>query len=341
MVRKQYTSEFILGAFDRDQWCSVMQTLFCVDEIVALRSVLGQQARDDPELQHQYVLDEHELAAVVTRFNVGFDPGQLAGKELDIFLFRPTPLSGTPYLVHTGYELPLLLDGRKKLARMTHPYPPMTFEGEDRFDHWVSQGLLHKEVVVEPFDSPAKKWVGHRYVYYTPKGEEWRIPASKLIWGRFGKTGSWNATLERLEGVLFGYEDWQNDWWLDYITARGGGFSGFSLCCAVDAAGLAWIESAGYRALPPVGNPTLRVANYNPNTQGEMYAFMSEMPSNVALVRFNTGGPRMLEVFDLLHGGPWEIQSDLVPEINRHLVGSVIVAMYRDGLWAAEHVNGS
>ena len=26
----------------------------------------------------------------------------------------------------------------------------------------------------------------------------------------------WNDTLERLEGMLYGYEDWQNDWWADY-----------------------------------------------------------------------------------------------------------------------------
>jgi hypothetical protein len=34
-------------------------------------------------------------------------------------------------------KLPLLIDGRKKLARMSDGYPPLTFEGEDRFDHWV------------------------------------------------------------------------------------------------------------------------------------------------------------------------------------------------------------
>jgi hypothetical protein len=28
--------------------------------------------------------------------------------------------------------------------------------------------------------------------------------------------GGWNDTLERLEGMLYGYEDWQNDWWADY-----------------------------------------------------------------------------------------------------------------------------
>ena len=84
-----------------------------------------------------------------------------------------------PYLTHTGYEFPLLLDGLKKLARMLDLYPPMTFKGEDRFEHWVAKGELHREEVNEPFDKPIQSrgqtYLGHRTVYYTPKGEEWRF----------------------------------------------------------------------------------------------------------------------------------------------------------------------
>jgi hypothetical protein len=80
------------------------------------------------------------------------------------------PPVSAPYLIHSGYELPLLLDGRKKLARMSDGYPPMTFDGEHRFDHWVAEGALHREEVVEPFDSPVRGYLGIRAVYYTPKG---------------------------------------------------------------------------------------------------------------------------------------------------------------------------
>jgi hypothetical protein len=82
----------------------------------------------------------------------------------------------------------------------------------------VAKGMLHREEVSEPFDPPieprGQTYLGHRTVYYTPKGEEWRIPASKLIWDASGKAGGWNEYFERLEGMLFGYEDWQNDWWI-------------------------------------------------------------------------------------------------------------------------------
>src|SRR6266446_5148622 len=154
-------SRFIIEAFDHEQWCPVLQAMLAVDDPEALRAILAEMADDDPELEKTYWLDDEDLA---------------------ISLFRWRPSDQTPYLIHTQYELPLLLDGRKKLARMSNLYPPMTFEGEDRFDHWVAEGMLHREEVNEPFDPPiqtcrGQTCLGHRVVYYTPKGEEWRIPA--------------------------------------------------------------------------------------------------------------------------------------------------------------------
>ena len=322
--------QFILSAFDRIQWCPVLQARFSSDDLDALRSILGEQAKDDPELHNQYILEGDELAAIVRRFAVAFDPDGLDCRELNIFFFRRRWLTNLPYLVHTGYELPLLIEGRKKLARVSNPYPPLPFEGEDRFDHWVAEGLLHKEGGLEPFDPPTKRWSGHRTVYYTPKGEEWRIAAMKLIWGGFGKTGAWNDTLERLKGVLFGYEDWQNDWWHEIRTAQGRGFGGVSLCCTATAAGLAWMDFAGHRALPPVAGPALEIISYNPDSETEMHAFMTAKPSSVALVRFNVPYVHLRPIFDLQRGGPWQVPADRIPELNRHLRGSVIIAARRD-----------
>jgi hypothetical protein len=156
MPRSPTTDVFILSAFDRDQWCPILQTRFRVDDLEALRLILGEQATDDLELRHQYLLDDDELSAVIGRFAVLFDPTKLPFESPDIFLSRQQRTSEAPYLIHTGYELPLLLDGRKKLARMSHEYPPDAFEGEDRFDHWVSDGVLSKTEVSDPFDKPIK-----------------------------------------------------------------------------------------------------------------------------------------------------------------------------------------
>jgi hypothetical protein len=110
------SNHFILEAFDCDLWCPVAQTLFHVAEIGPLRSILGAAADKDPEVHNTYHLDDEQLAMLVAQFGVTFDRSQLESADLVIGLFRWRRLSQAPYLIHTGYELPLLLDGRKKLA---------------------------------------------------------------------------------------------------------------------------------------------------------------------------------------------------------------------------------
>jgi hypothetical protein len=336
-------AQFLIEAFDRERWCPVLQAMFPVDDPEALRALLAGIADDDPELEKTYFLDDEELAAIVATFNVSFDAAQLDSKDLEINLSR-WRLSGRtpylPYLSHTRYELPLLLEGRKKLARMSDAYPPMTFEGEDRFDHWVAKGVLHREEVNEPFDKPVQTsygqtCLGHRTVYYTPKGEEWRIPAIKLISDASDKSGGWNEYFERLEGMLFGYEDWQNDWWINEgIT--GGGFGGLKGCCAVTAAGLAWIEAAGFRALPPIDRPTLTIMMYGRENEADLYTTMLEDPASLAVARFNMLGRDFMNFWKSQRGGPWDLPAERIAEFNRFLRGSVEIVARRDG--AAENV---
>ena len=132
------SNHFVLEVFDRDLWCPIAQTLFHVADVEALRAILGQDADHDPGVANSYYPDDDQLAELVARFGVTFDRSEFKSADLVIELFRRRALNEAPYLFHTRYELPLLLDGRKKLARMTHTYPPMTFDGEQRFDHWVA-----------------------------------------------------------------------------------------------------------------------------------------------------------------------------------------------------------
>jgi|SRR5579859_5286153 len=209
---------FVLQALDPDHGSPVLEALFSVNEVEDLRALLA-DARDDPALERGYFLDAVELAVINERFAIGFDPD---GRE--VLLQSWHSIRDIPYLIHTGYELPLLLEGRKQLARFSEAYPPNHHWNEEKFDRYVAEGTLHKEVVVEPFEQPihlrdGKVVEGTRTVYYARKGEEWRIPASKLVWSAAAKSG-WSADFERMEGMLFGYEDWQNDWWLADLRKR-------------------------------------------------------------------------------------------------------------------------
>jgi hypothetical protein len=328
------TNSFIWEAFDCDLWCGALQARFCVADRDSLRSALGKVADNDPELDDYYYVGKKQLAAIRRRFGAVLEDDYLESGDFFIRLFRQRWLSEAPYLIHTGYELPLLLDGRKKLARMYHPYPPSKFDGEDRFDHWVKRGLLHREEVLERFDSSlrkrgVRKWLGQRTVYYTPKGEEWRIPASKLIWETSAKSGGWNEHFERLEGMLYGYEDWQNDWWIRVGLQRGR-FGGAQFCCRVTAGGLAWIEAAGFRALPPIDLPTLAVRSYHPEAEADLLAFMLEDPESAALVRFNLFGRDIANLKDIRDRRGWYLSVDRIPELNRCLRYSLVVVARRD-----------
>jgi len=110
---------FILQALDPDHGSPVLETLFLVERLDDLRILLGSSADDDPELLSGYDLGAAHLTAIADRFGVTFDPG---GREIRLRAWSST--REAPYLIHTGYELPLLLQGRKPFAYFRDSYPP-------------------------------------------------------------------------------------------------------------------------------------------------------------------------------------------------------------------------
>ena len=269
---------FILQAYHPEYGCPAFETMFTVEHLEELQVLLGPDARRDPEIRMRYWLELVDLAAISQRFGVTFEAG-----DREVCLVKWRELRAPPYLVHTGYELPLLLDGRKKLARFHDEYPPHEHGWEEQFDRFVAQGRLHKEVDVERFDKPHRFASGHvieglRTAWYTPPGEEWRIQAFRLI--QKTKVG-WNDTLERLEGMLYGYEDWQNDWWADFRRRKLSQFGTSLVYAALTPSELAAVEHAGFRALPALDRPLVVITSFEDDlTEGERQQLGS------ALIRF-------------------------------------------------------
>lgn len=303
---------FVLSAFDRALWCPVLQARFWLAEIEALRVLLSPAADEDAELRHDYLLDDGELAAIVERFGLAFAPASHAEQRADIFLFRQGRSSAAPYLIHDGYELPLLLDGRKKLARMVRDNPASRLEGEDRFDDYVAAGLLSKEVSDD------------QHVYYAARGEEWRIPSMQMLLRTASKAGGWNESFERMEGTLFGYSDAENDWWIDY-GLQGGGFRGVRLCLAVTQEGLAWLHAAGFRALPPATTDSVTLHLFERPIDRSMAAALLGVAEAVGVAHFGAGGRYLLSLIDLRHAGPWTVPGECLPELNQHIRGPVVM----------------
>ena|ERR1039457_3724484 len=129
--------------------------------------------------------------------------------------------------------------------------------------------------------------------------------------------------------MLFGYDDWQNDWWIDMLRGRGR-FDGLPFCCPVTPAGLVWMETAGFRALPPVDNPGLMIASYHAEANNDLHALMLESADSAALVRFNLPGQEAKNFIDLRNHGPWHVGAERIGELNKHLRGSVAVVARRN-----------
>ena len=308
---------FIFQAYHPEYACPAFETMFAVDRLEELRALLGPDARSDPKIRMRYWLELVDLAAISQRFGVTFDAG-----DREVCLVRWRAQREPPYLVHTGYELPLLLDGRKKLARFHEEYPPREHGWKDRFDHFVAQGLLHKEVDVEPLKQPHRFSNGHvieglRTAWYTPKGEEWRIQAFRLI--KKTRIG-WNDTLERLEGMLYGYEDWQNNWWADYHRRTLHQYGTSLVYAALSPSELAEVEHSGFRALPALDRSLPVITSFEDDLTDE-----ERHQLGPTLIRFRVKAGLFLKLVDTPRERAHILCGDQIKDVNPLLTEKIEV----------------
>ena len=323
-------TRFILQARDPEYGHPAFATMFVVERLEDLRTVLRIDAEVDPNVARTYRLEPDEVVAVIRRFGVAFDP-----EGRDTSLYKWTKRREIPYLLHTGYELVLMVDGRKQFARMGgEHYPSDRHHDEELFDRCVAQGLLHKEVELERFAESlrledGRLFEGVRNVYYTRKGEEWRIPAWKLIVKASGKSG-WNEDFERLEGMLFGYEDWQNDWWMESNREAKLKFGTSLVYLAVTKAELAAIEEVGYRALPPLTHNLKLVSSSHEEADDDEPRRLMEPDGIAALARFRVKVRPFLELVSKPQERRHELPPDRVKDLNRLILDEIEVVMRRD-----------
>jgi hypothetical protein len=114
-----------------------------------------------------------------------------------------------PYVIHTNRELELMLQGTKPLAAFSEVLELSYDEWiipEKAFAPHVARGAIVKRehIFAGPLDRKS------RSVLYALPNEEWRIDAYLLMWEVAQKSG-WNESMERMEGRLLGYEEWQCD----------------------------------------------------------------------------------------------------------------------------------
>ena len=117
-------------------------------------------------------------------------------------LRRFRPLDELPYKVHTGRELLLMLEGKKPIAVFSSPEEM----GDQPFQEYVDRGYLE----LHEFRVKTKDGEYMNYLAYTRIDEGWRAGIFAILKDAGVKSG-WSEGMERIEGRILGYEDWQND----------------------------------------------------------------------------------------------------------------------------------
>jgi hypothetical protein len=209
---------FVLEAIDPGTECVVTEAKLQTADASEILDLLTPDARALVLSGAACDLERDEVERVQARFDLAFEPGVLPVR------LRPAcRLDDLPYLVHTGRELALMLAGRKPLAVFSgaHPSIPDREEIPERlFDPHVVAGKFIKRERISgghpAAESAGKTMPATRTVLYALPQHAWRIDAYFLLRDTAARAG-WSEGFERMEGSLLGYEDWQNDIFIEQI----------------------------------------------------------------------------------------------------------------------------
>lgn len=210
---------FVLKGFDAATKTVFVEHRVQITELDQLTAILAPESAMDPDLKGLYVgLSQGEMRKIGALCIPPIVPDAILTG-----LSRPhVAFDAIPYLIHTNFELPLMLDGRKPLAVFGDVYPSDWFdELLEPFEPFVASGQILRRIIDTPV--PALKQHkpnldGMRDVLFALPGQEWRMDA--YVKDILNRTRDWDDDLERRQGFLLGYEDWQNDWWIEHRSKR-------------------------------------------------------------------------------------------------------------------------
>jgi hypothetical protein len=208
-----HSKRFVLEAVDSSTESIVLDVVFEVQDLEELRSQITLvSSAFDPRATVD--LQPSDVDRLKQHFKLAFESGDFRVR------IRPwRPFDALPYKVHTNRELALMLAGTKPLAAFVGEYPPnTTFEDvpERVFEPYVCSGrFVKREHIYSIRDASGKARQLRRVLYAQPE-QQWRIDAYLLL-HKTAETSGWNEGLERMEGSLLGYLDWQNDAYIQLI----------------------------------------------------------------------------------------------------------------------------
>jgi hypothetical protein len=205
---------FVLEATDPATASVALDAIFEVVDVPELAAALDLEPAELEALGKgaYFELGPADVVRIRRHYGMRFDPGELA---VSIRAWHPT--DALPYKVHTNRELLLMLAGTKPMAAFVDDRPgepQYEVVPERQFDPYVRSGRFVKR---EQIDASGRgEGRPCRHVLYATPQEAWRMEAYLLMWRTFEKSG-WSEGFERMQGSLLGYEDWQNDVYIEMI----------------------------------------------------------------------------------------------------------------------------
>ncbi len=200
------SEQFVLESIDPVTDCPTLEIRFSVDSLEELRALISVD-EEDPDVEYDYDLSPECAAAIISKYSV-----RLETSCAHFRLRRWHELDDLPYRVHTDRELALMLKGIKPMAVFSHRSDDELRE-EKFFEPHVAAGTFVKrefEISYRLQRRGNSSDQDYLYVLYARPHEEWRIDAYITLWHAMFEEG-WSAASERMEGMLLGYESWQND----------------------------------------------------------------------------------------------------------------------------------
>jgi hypothetical protein len=202
---------FVLAVLDPATECPVSEWPFKTGDLGELARLADANPAQLAQ-GYEFFLEGDEVQQIAAAFGIQLEQNTGLG------LLRPWHHNDElPYLIHTDRELALMLAGTKPFAHFSDVYPSTPGQEiipERLFDPYVLEGRFVKREFVDLLTEPPPKSYahlrGHRRVLYALNDEAWRIEAFIDLLAEWARNG-WSEELERKEGSLLGYEDWQTD----------------------------------------------------------------------------------------------------------------------------------
>jgi hypothetical protein len=209
--------QLIIEEIDPETNCVASRAPLEVADVSDIESCIDIDFEEDKDVIYRYDLSNEDLIALADKFELA-DLGRNGFGRIR----RKVKFDDLPYQVHTGRELLLMLRGDKPMSFFSYRSDDRSGIKED-IDASFYPYIRDKKIVKFEHKMIQKRndesTFEIEYLIYTLPSETWRANAL-IVLKEAGARSGWSEGMERMEGVLLGYSDRENDIFIERVFRR-------------------------------------------------------------------------------------------------------------------------